>query len=88
MSVIRYIHFSVFIDTQILSEILDLPKTFGSVYGVGGGSRLDAEILIYMKSQGWPERVQVFYLYMFILFIMSLNFKTYSHYNCCARSEC
>lgn len=44
---------------RVLSEIFDLPKTFGSVYGLGGGSRLDAEILIYMKSQGWPERVQV-----------------------------
>jgi len=29
------------------------------VYGIGPGTLLDQEILIYMKSQGWPERVQV-----------------------------
>ena len=44
---------------RVLTEVIDLPKSFNNVYGIGGGSRLDAEILIYMKSQGWPERVQV-----------------------------
>jgi uncharacterized protein YbjT (DUF2867 family) len=41
---------------RVLCECVDLPKAFGQVYGVGPGSRLDSEILIYMKSQGWPER--------------------------------
>lgn len=44
---------------RVLSEAVDIPKTFNNVYGIGPGSRLDAEILIYMKSRGWPERVQV-----------------------------
>ena len=44
---------------QVLLEAVDLPKTYNSVYGVGAGTTLDSEILIYMKSQGWPERVQV-----------------------------
>jgi hypothetical protein len=44
---------------QILVELVDLPKSFDHVYGVGPGTRMDAEILVYMKSQGWPERVQV-----------------------------
>lgn len=44
---------------RVLAESVDLPKTFGQVYGIGAGSRLDSEILVYMKSQGWPERVQV-----------------------------
>ena len=38
---------------------MDLPKAYNNVYGIGPGTRLDAEILVYMKSQGWPERVQV-----------------------------
>ena len=38
---------------------MDIPKTFNNVYGVGPGTRLDAEISVYMKSQGWPVRVQV-----------------------------
>ena len=44
---------------RVLTEVVDISKTFNNVYGIGGGSRLDAEILVYMKSQGWPERVQV-----------------------------
>lgn len=44
---------------RIISEVLDIPKTFGETYGVGPGSKVDSEILVYMKSQGWPERVQV-----------------------------
>lgn len=44
---------------RVLAESVDLPKTFGQVYGMGPGSMLDGEILVYMKSQGWPERVQV-----------------------------
>lgn len=44
---------------RILAECVDLPKTFNSAYGVGPGTVLDQEILIYMKSKGWPERVQV-----------------------------
>jgi hypothetical protein len=39
--------------------VVDLPKTFDNVYGMGSGGQLDQEILVYMKSQGWPERVQV-----------------------------
>jgi hypothetical protein len=42
-----------------MAEIVDIPKTFNSVYGVGGGTLLDAEVHVYMKSQGWPERTQV-----------------------------
>lgn len=42
-----------------MSESIDLPKSFDQVYGVGPGGQLDQEILVYMKSQGWPERVQV-----------------------------
>ncbi len=42
-----------------MTESIDLPKSFSNVYGVGPGSQLDSEIQIYMKSQGWPERVQV-----------------------------
>ena len=44
---------------RILAEVVDLPKAFNAVYGVGPGTMLDAEILVYMKAQGWPERVQV-----------------------------
>jgi hypothetical protein len=42
-----------------VTEVVDLPKSFNNVYGIGPGTRLDTEILVYMKSQGWPERVQV-----------------------------
>ena len=44
---------------RIISEVIDIPKTFNCVYGVGAGSDVDREILSYMKSQGWPERVQI-----------------------------
>ena len=44
---------------RVLVECVDLPKTFNNVYGIGPGSKLDSEILVYMKSMGWPERVQV-----------------------------
>lgn len=44
---------------RIITEVIDLPKTFNTVYGVGPGSFVDREILSYMKSQGWPERVQI-----------------------------
>lgn len=44
---------------RIITEVVDLPKTFNTVYGVGPGSHVDREILSYMKSQGWPERVQI-----------------------------
>jgi len=44
---------------RVLVESVDIPKTFNSVYGIGPGTVVDAEILVYMKSQGWPERVQV-----------------------------
>ena len=48
---------------QVLSEVVDIPKTFNNVYGIGPGTRLDAEISVYMKSQGWPVRVQVMFYY-------------------------
>lgn len=44
---------------RIITEVIDLPKTFNTVYGIGPGSHVDREILSYMKSQGWPERVQI-----------------------------
>lgn len=44
---------------RIITEVIDIPKTYGAVYGIGAGTKVDAEILVYMKSQGWPERVQV-----------------------------
>jgi|MDTB01.2.fsa_nt_gb hypothetical protein len=44
---------------RIISEVIDIPKAFNCVYGVGAGSDVDREILSYMKSQGWPERVQI-----------------------------
>jgi hypothetical protein len=44
----------------VLAEVVDIPKTFNSVYGIGPGTKLDAEISVYMKSQGWPVRVQVY----------------------------
>jgi hypothetical protein len=44
---------------RIIAEVVDLPKTFNCVYGIGAGSNVDREILTYMKSQGWPERVQI-----------------------------
>jgi hypothetical protein len=44
---------------RVLVECVDIPKAFNHVYGIGPGSKLDAEILVYMKSMGWPERVQV-----------------------------
>lgn len=47
------------IPSKVLSEVVDIPKTFDSVYGIGPGTALDQEILIFMKSRGWPERVQV-----------------------------
>ena len=39
--------------------MINIPKTYGNVYGIGPGTKIDSEILVYMKSQGWPERVQV-----------------------------
>eukprot|EP01035_Chromulina_nebulosa_P019399 gene19399-25272_t len=44
---------------RVLAEVVDISKTFNNVYGIGPGGKLDAEILAYMKAQGWPERVQV-----------------------------
>ena len=44
---------------RVLVETVDIPKTFNSVYGIGPGTIIDSEVLVYMKSQGWPERVQV-----------------------------
>ena len=44
---------------RIVSEVLNIPKTYGHTYGIGPGTKVDSEILVYMKSQGWPERVQV-----------------------------
>jgi hypothetical protein len=44
---------------RIITEVIDIPKTYGAVYGIGAGTKVDTEILVYMKSQGWPERVQV-----------------------------
>ena len=43
----------------MLSESVDLPKTFNTVYGIGPGTALDAEIHVFMKSKGWSERIQV-----------------------------
>jgi hypothetical protein len=43
---------------QVLAEVVDLPKSYNKVYGIGPGSALDAEIMTYMKSRGWPERIQ------------------------------
>ncbi|KAJ1431014.1 hypothetical protein B484DRAFT_448549 [Ochromonadaceae sp. CCMP2298] len=44
---------------RVMSETVDLPKTYNTVYGIGPGSAIDSEILVFMKSRGWPERVQV-----------------------------
>jgi hypothetical protein len=44
---------------RIIAEVVDIPKTFNNVYGIGAGSKVDTEILTFMKSQGWPERVQI-----------------------------
>ena len=44
---------------RVLAEVVDLPKTFNAVYGMGKGNYIDSEIQVYMKAQGWPERVQV-----------------------------
>ena len=44
---------------RVLAEVVDLPQTFRQVYGIGKGNHIDSEIQVYMKSQGWPERVQV-----------------------------
>ena len=44
---------------RVLAEIVDLPKTFDHVYAMGSGNYIDTEIQVYMKAQGWPERVQV-----------------------------
>ena len=48
-----------YMNMQVLVEIVDLPKTFNTVYGIGPGNRLDSEMSVYMKSQGWPEQAQV-----------------------------
>ena len=40
-------------------EIMDIQKTFDSVYGIIRGNDLDQEIASYMASSGWPERVKV-----------------------------
>ena len=37
---------------RMFVEVVDLPKSFNNVYGVGPGTALDTEILVYMKSQG------------------------------------
>lgn len=44
---------------QVLSEVVDLPKTYDAIYGIGPGTALDAEIATHMNSRGWSERVQV-----------------------------
>ena len=44
---------------RVITETLDIEKTFNNVYGIGPGTQLDTEILTFMKSRGWPERVQV-----------------------------
>ena len=44
---------------RVISETMDIPKTYNNVYGIGPGSALDTEIMVYMKSRGWPERVQI-----------------------------
>ena len=35
---------------RVLIECVDLPKTFSNVYGIGPGSAVDSEILVYMKG--------------------------------------
>jgi hypothetical protein len=49
----------VLVSCKVLSETVDLPKTYNSVYGIGPGTSIDSEILVFMKSSGWPERVQI-----------------------------
>lgn len=44
---------------RVISELLDLKKSFGKVYGIGPGNVLDTEILVYMKAQGFSEHEQV-----------------------------
>lgn len=42
-----------------MAECIDLPKAYKNVYGIGVGTTMDQEILVYMKARGWPEKVQV-----------------------------
>lgn len=44
---------------RVIAESFDIEKTFNNVYSIGPGYSLDYEIMCYMKSRGWPERVQV-----------------------------
>lgn len=44
---------------KVAAEIIDIPKTFDSVYGIIRGNELDREIASYMASCGWPERVKI-----------------------------
>jgi hypothetical protein len=44
---------------RVLAEVIDLPRAVNQVFSMGVGNRVDAEVLVYMKSQGWPERVQI-----------------------------
>jgi uncharacterized protein YbjT (DUF2867 family) len=44
---------------RVFTESLDLKMSYRQVYGIGPGFLLEAEILAKMKSNGWPEHVQV-----------------------------
>ena len=44
---------------QVLSEAVDLEKSYDMVYGLRAGGPLDEEILRYMRARGWSERIQV-----------------------------
>eukprot|EP01032_Pedospumella_encystans_P025951 gene25951-29315_t len=44
---------------RVLSEAVDLEKSYDMVYGLRAGGPLDEEILRYMRARGWSERIQV-----------------------------
>ena len=40
---------------------MDISASLDKVYSVGGGTFLDAQILTFVRSRGWQERMQVAY---------------------------
>lgn len=58
-STMHMMFFFAHLTLQVLSEAVDLEKSYDMVYGLRAGGPLDEEILRYMRARGWSERIQV-----------------------------
>lgn len=59
LSTMHIMFFFAHLTLQVLSEAVDLEKSYDMVYGLRAGGLLDEEILRYMRARGWSERIQV-----------------------------